>query len=367
MDSVNLPNLPDFMALSESQRCEYIRDFAVLYAQQYTREQLDELCRLADAARKLHKNAEGSDMMARLLRNRLVLNFFVQPSSRTFLSFNAAQTILGMRRMSVRDVKISSMSKGESFADSIRTFLSYVDLIVMRHPDAESGAEAFWISMNAHRRLRVMGGERPIPIVSGGSGTKQHPTQSLLDVYTLQKSFERTEGIDGKKIMLVGDLKRGRTVRSLSYMMKNYKDVELFFAAPEKYQMADDICTFLDEVHIPFHKIDSIDEAITDVDAIYMTRIQDEWNKDKGGNQGHEKAHDDFIFQKKHLDMMKDECYLLHPLPKRDEIDPDIDYINDHRVVYWRQERNGMWMRVAIIAKLFGVDQEILAATDRLC
>lgn len=357
----------EFMALSESRKCDYIKGKSILFAQQFDRKELDHYCRLADAARLLHKKKEGADMMAGLLRNRMVLNFFVQPSSRTFMSFNAAQVILGLKRMSVRDVKISSMSKGESFGDSIRTFMSYVDLIIMRHPEADAGAEAFWISYNSHRRLRVKGKERTIPIISGGSGSKQHPTQALLDVYTLQKSFERVGGIDGKKIMLVGDLARGRTVRSLSYLMKNYKNTELFFAAPEEYQMKQDICDYLDEEEIPYHKIDSIDEAIGEVDAVYMTRIQDEWDKSRDKGDGHVKANANFVFRKDHLDVMKKEACLLHPLPKRDEIDPEIDYVADRRVVYWRQERNGMWMRVAIIAELFDLADDIFAKTKDLC
>ncbi len=361
-------SLEEFLSLPESDKAVYLKDSAILYAQQFDREQLDYYCRLSDAARKLHKDPAGADLMATLLRHRCVLNFFVQPSSRTFLSFNAAQTMLGMSRMSVRDVKISSISKGESLQDSIRTFISYVDLVVMRHYNEDAGCIAFWTLMKAHRRLTINGVERPIPVISGGSGAKQHPTQSLLDIYTLEKSFERVGGIDGKTIMLVGDLKRGRTVRSLSYLMKNYKDVKLIFAAPEKYQMKSDILEFLDNHGIPYCKADSIDAVIGDADAIYMTRIQDEWDKKDASatGKGHVKAGEDFIFRVDHLQKMKDECYLLHPLPKRDEIEEGVDYVKDHRVVYWRQERNGMWMRVAIIAKLFGVDQEILDAAAAL-
>ncbi len=360
-------SLAEFLELPDSDKVPYIKESAVLYAQQFHRTQLDDYCELADAARMLHKDPAGADLMASLLRHRCALNFFVQPSSRTFLSFNAAQTMLGMSRMSVRDVKISSISKGESLQDSIRTFISYVDLVVMRHYDENAGSIAFWTAMKAHRRLTINGEERPVPIISGGSGAKQHPTQSLLDIYTLEKSFERVGGIDGKKVMLVGDLKRGRTVRSLSYLMKNYENVELIFAAPEKYQMKKDILHFLDTHQIKYSKVGSINEAISEVDAIYVTRIQDEWDKRDGGaatSNGHVMAGKDFVFRAEHLKRMKDEAYLLHPLPKRDEIAEEIDYLDDHRVVYWRQERNGMWMRVAIIAKLFGVDDKILEAAQ---
>ncbi len=348
----------EFMKLDESRRLDYIKDYAVLYAQQFTREHIDHYCLVADACRAIHKTAEGADFLSRLLRHRIALNFFVQPSSRTFLSFNAAQAILGMRHMSVRDVKISSISKGETLADSIRTFLSYVDLVVMRHSDDEAAATAFWIAMKSHRRLKINGVERPIPIVSGGSGTKQHPTQSLLDIYTLKKSLEKVGGIDGKSIMLVGDLRRGRTVRSLSYLMKNYRDVTLYFAAPERYQMLPDILTFLDRHRIRYVKLNSIREGIENVDAVYMTRMQDEYDKLAPGT--HVATDEDFIFTVDLLHKMRPHACLMHPLPKRDEIEQAVDYLEDPRVVYWRQERNGMWMRCAIIASLYKEDETIL-------
>ncbi len=351
-------SLDDFLALSESEKLPFLKDYGIFYAQQFSRQDLDDYNILADRCRTLFKSRDGAQFMSGLLSNRFALNFFVQPSSRTFLSFSAAQAILGMKRMSLRDIKISSMSKGESLADSIRTFLSYVDLVVMRHHGEDAAVLAFWIAMKSHRRLEVNGTNRPIPIISGGSGTKQHPTQSLLDIYTLSKSFEEIGGIDGKKIMLVGDLKRGRTVRSLSYLMKNYRDVTLLFAAPPQYQMEEDILVFLDENNISYHMLNSIEEGIGDADAIYMTRIQDEW--DDQVTDRHPEAHKDFIFRRAYLNKMKSTACLLHPLPKRDEIEVEVDYADDPRVVYWRQERNGMWMRVALIAKLFGCDQKIL-------
>ncbi|HHN74068.1 MAG TPA: aspartate carbamoyltransferase [Acidobacteria bacterium] len=358
-------SLADFLSLPDSAKVAYIKDFGILYAQQFSRRDLDAYCELADAARDLHKVPAGRELMSSLLRHRMVLNFFVQPSSRTFMSFNTAQAFLGMSRMSVRDINISSMSKGESLVDSVRTFISYVDMVVMRHSDENAAAAAFWTAMKAHRRIEIHGQERPVPIISGGSGTKQHPTQSLLDVYTLQKSFKERGGIDGKTIMLVGDLARGRTVRSLAYLMKNYKDVKLYFAAPEKYQMLDDILQFLDDNQVKWKKIGSISEGIEQADAVYMTRIQDEYDELAAGT--HEKASDDFVFTMEHLGRMKSDACLLHPLPKRDEIEIEVDYVNDRRVMYWRQERNGMWMRVAIIARLFGLDGRILSAQQELC
>src|SRR5690606_21909581 len=136
----------------------------------------------------------------------------------------AAEAFLGMNRMSVRDAAISSMSKGESLVDSVRTFISYVDLVVMRHADDRAALTAFWTASRAHRRVTLPSGEEvPVPIVSGGSGASQHPTQALLDVYTLERALRPVGGIDGKTVLLVGDLKRGRTVRSLSYLMRHFE------------------------------------------------------------------------------------------------------------------------------------------------
>ncbi len=358
-NSINL-TLPDFLALSESDKLPYVKDYAILYAQQFTRHELDYYNQLADKCRLLFKSPEGADFLSKLLSHRIALNFFVQPSSRTFLSFSAAQGILGMKRMSLRDMKISSISKGESLEDSIRTFISYVDLVVMRHYADDATAVAFWITLKSHRRININEHEYPIPIISGGSGIKQHPTQALLDIYTLEKSFEKNGGIDGKKIMLVGDLKRGRTVRSLSYLMKNYEGVMLYFAAPEEYQMQADILDFLDAHRIPYRMIDSIADGIREVDAIYMTRIQDEHDKKKFEDVTHPPTQDHYIFKKHFLELMKPDACLLHPLPKRDEIEIEVDYCDDPRIVYWRQERNGMWIRVAIIAKLFRCDKKIM-------
>lgn len=351
-------SLADFLALPDGAKVPYVGDRAVLYAQQYGRADLDAYCRLADAARAMHGTPEGRQRMGTLLQHRMALNFFVQPSSRTFMSFNTAQAFLGMSRTSLRDPKISSMSKGETLVDSIRTFISYVDLVVMRHGDEHAAATAFWTASRAHRRVTLDDGrEVPVPIVSGGSGTKQHPTQALLDVYTLQRSLEPVGGIDGKTIALVGDLARGRTVRSLSYLMRHYRDVTLIFAAPARYQMLPDILEYLDAHGVRWRTADSIDAVVEEADAIYMTRIQDEHDTDKA--DGHVRAADAFVFRRRHLDAMKPTACLLHPLPKRDEIEEEVDYVDDPRVAYWRQERNGMWMRVAVLATLFGVEGRI--------
>ena len=175
--------------------------------------------------------------------------YFTQPSTRTFLSFDNACHLLGVRTSEIRDPSISSEVKGESFEDSIRTFSSYVDVIIMRTHQAGMAAQS------AALMDRI---ERPVPIINAGSGKDQHPTQALLDIYTLERSFEGRGGIDGKTIGLMGDLRRGRTARSLAYLMKNYRDVRLVFIAPGAFAMEGDIKRHLSGEGVVFDETDEL-------------------------------------------------------------------------------------------------------------
>lgn len=353
------PSLADFLALSDFEKVAHLGRGGILCAEQFDRASLDRHISLADAARSLHRSRDGQELLAGLCRFRMALNFFVQPSSRTFMSFNTAEAWLGMNRMSVRDIEISSMSKGESLVDSVRTFISYCDLVVMRHADDTAAATALWTSRRSHRRITLPDGSQvPIPVINAGSGTRQHPTQALLDVYTLERQLG---AIDGKTLLFAGDLKRGRTVRSLCLLMHNYRGVNLILASPDRLRMGDDVLRHLDAYGVPWREVRSLDEGVPDADAVYMTRVQDEWDGPRPTG-GHERADPAFVFTRRHLEMLRPDGALLHPLPKRDEIEEAIDYLDDRRVAYWRQERNGMWMRVAVLAELFGVSDEILAA-----
>ena len=198
--------------------------------------------------------------------------------------------------------------------------------------------------------------ERPVPVLNGGSGSDQHPTQALLDIYTLQREFQSIGGLDGKKIAMVGDLKRGRTVRSLSYLLKNYKDVTIYYVAPEVFRMRDDIKEFLKRHAIPYYETDDFESVMPKVDAIYMTRIQNEYATDP---KSETETFPDFHFKKEHLAKIHAHCAIMHPLPRRYEIEVAVD--KDPRAAYWRQERNGMWIRAALIAHVFRVEEEILA------
>jgi aspartate carbamoyltransferase catalytic subunit len=317
--------------------------FHVLVAQQFEREDLDGLGQLATRIRFIAKSEEGMKFLQGILAHKHAMLYFSQPSTRTFLSFCSACQILGMSLGNVRDTSTSSEYKGESQEDSVRTFSSYFDIIIMRSQRGGLAERMAWLLSNS---------ERPVPIINAGSGKDQHPTQALLDIYTLQRSFENIGGIDGKRIVFVGDLARGRTVRSLSSLLTKYKNVSQCFVAPGPLQVKDDIVDLLKRAGVDFELSDDFEAKIPEADAIYMTRIQDEWDTNKGDSASIDTSR--FCFTAEHLDILKPTGIIMHPLPRRNEISTDVDH--DPRAMYWRQMRNGMWIRAALIASVFERD-----------
>ncbi len=339
-----------FASLSTSQKVDYFRKdgriYDVLLSQQFDRSLLEELITIANATRRIAKSKEGMVWLQSLLPHKRAMLYFIQPSTRTFLSFLNACHILGISISEVRDPSTSSEVKGETYEDTIRTFSSYVDLVIMRHPKEGHAEKATWVLNNS---------DRPIPVFNAGSGRDQHPTQALLDIYTLHRNFTERGGIDGKTIVMVGDLQRGRTVRSLSYLLSNYENVTLYFVAPERFQMKDDIKSFLNKKNIVFHEVNNINHVLDKADAVYMTRIQDEHDVN-----GESKNYDysNFRIGPEQLPLLKKDAIIMHPLPRRNEIDPLVD--RDPRAKYWRQERNGMWIRAALLIKVFGVEESVI-------
>ncbi len=320
--------------------------FHCIKSQQFDRELLDHMCSLADKTRDIAKSKNGMAYLSSLLDHKRAMLYFVQPSTRTFLSFYSACQILGIKCAEVRDTRTSSEVKGESEEDTVRTFSSYYDFIIMRHPKA-----------NFAERIANMldQSERCVPIINAGSGKDQHPTQALLDIYTLQRSFKHRGGIDGLKIAFVGDLVRGRTSRSLASLLTKFEGVKQYFVAPEAFQMGSDILELLEKEDSSYEVVEDFASIIPEVDAIYMTRLQDEWDKEEGVNRVIDTTR--YSFGPQHLDLLRPDAVLMHPLPRRQEIHVDVD--TDPRAVYWRQVRNGMWARVALIATTFGIDKNI--------
>jgi aspartate carbamoyltransferase catalytic subunit len=325
------------------------RLFDMIISQQLNREILDHIYDITNRLRQISKSKTGSIFMQHILSHKRAMLYFTQPSSRTFLSFESACHMLGMRTSEIRDARVSSEIKGESFDDSLRTFSSYTDLIIMRHNVQDAAERAAWL-LNTRTN-------RPIPVINGGSGSDQHPTQAILDVYTLQRSFDNQGGLDGKTILMCGDLRRGRTVRSLSYLMKNFEDMNIIFAAPQAFQMKEDVCDFLERLKIRYQvETESLENVLAEANAIYMTRIQDEHDAVDGESGQIDISK--FKLSPSHMSKVKSNVVIMHPFPRRDEIDVTID--SDPRAMYWRQERNGMWTRAALIAYIFNVHEEIL-------
>ncbi len=266
------------------------------------------------------------------LDGKIMAALFLEPSTRTRLSFEAAMHRLGGSVITVSDPKSSSAAKGESLSDTIRTVENYSDIIVIRHPMEGSARLAAEFSS--------------IPIINGGSGSEEHPTQALLDLYTLKKELKK---IKGKRIAMVGDLKYGRTVHSLAYSLSKYKDVIIDFVSPPSLKIREEIKSDLTDADIEFHEVESLSEVIARVDSIYITRIQ----KERFAQESeYEKVKDAYVLTKKLLENAKGSIPVLHPLPRINEISYDID--ETEHAVYFRQMFNGVLVRMALLNMILG-------------
>ncbi|NOT01929.1 MAG: aspartate carbamoyltransferase [Phycisphaerales bacterium] len=333
------------------------RLFHVIIAQQFDRELIEHLCRIAEMTRAIHDARAGARFLNTVLSHKRAMLYFIQPSTRTFLSFTSACQILGMPYNDVRDTSTSSEVKGETEDDTIRVLSQYFDVIIVRHPQ-EGFAE------NMAHMLNAM--PRNIPIVNGGSGKDQHPTQALLDIYTLYRNLLPSpldclrhdhdhNPFAGKTIAFVGDLKRGRTVRSLSYLLARYPDVRMLFVAPDELQIGEDISAYLDRHDVNYEYKADLKDVIADCDAVYMTRLQDEHDV-AGESKNIDLSR--FVLTADMADRFRPKLIIMHPLPRRREIDKRLDA--DPRAKYFDQVRNGMWIRTALMAYLFNADGTIL-------
>ncbi|WP_428305282.1 aspartate/ornithine carbamoyltransferase family protein [Lacipirellula sp.] len=371
------------MKAPEFSRDERLRH--VLFSRQFSVDMLEDLAGTADMIRDLSKARSGQDFLINLLHHKRAMLYFTQPSTRTFLSFMAACQILGITCNEVRDASTSSETKGETRFDSIRMFSSYFDLIIMRSPVARL-AEACAYVMND----LAASGNRSVPIINAGSGADQHPTQALLDIYTLQRSFQfvspkdsplgtryeeirrehpsLTRGLSHKVYGFCGDIGRGRTVRSLAELLAGYEGVTLAFVAPDHptLSLGDDLRERLLARGVRIFEVDSLvapidgKPLIEQVDALYMTRIQKEHNVAADVESFAKIDFDRYKLNRGLVARMKSYAPILHPFPRDQhfgEIPPEIDA--DPRAMYFRQARNGMWIRAALLAHVFNVDHQI--------
>lgn len=287
----------------------------------------EEILSILDLASKFEE-----DPHQRLLQGTVVATLFYEPSTRTRLSFESAINRLGGRVIGFSEASSSSVSKGESLKDTILTVSNYSDLIVMRHPLEGSAKYASEIA--------------PVPVINAGDGAHQHPTQTLLDLYSILKTQGSLENLN---ICLVGDLKYGRTVHSLLMAMSHFNPV-FNFIAPKELQLPDEYKTFLDQKGIKYYEHRDLDENLKYADIIYMTRVQRERFADP---VEYEKVKNVYILRNEMLNGTKENMRILHPLPRVNEINIDVD--TNPKAYYFTQALNGVYTRMAIIAKILGV------------
>lgn len=303
------------------------RLFHVIEAQQFNVELMADIFAVAREMEEVVQHY-GSNILSR----RVMATLFYEPSTRTRLSFESAMRRLGGSVLTTENAReFSSAAKGETLEDTIRVVAGYADVIVMRH--FESGA-----SKRAAAVSRV-------PIINAGDGTGQHPTQALLDVYTIQRELGRLDDI---AIAMVGDLANGRTVRSLCYLLSKYKNPRIYFVAPPVVRMKDDIKDYLRRHKVFFEEQEDLYAVVPLVDVIYQTRIQKERFGDRIAD--YEQAKGRYIIDRSVLDCMKEHAIIMHPLPRVDEIDPEVD--SDPRAAYFRQAHNGLYVRMALLRML---------------
>jgi aspartate carbamoyltransferase len=299
----------------------------ILSVSQFDKGKLDYIFGVAHEMRVLVERFGSAD----LLQGKILSNLFYEPSTRTSSSFMAAMLRLGGQVIPINNVQYSSVTKGESLPDTIRTLESYSDVIVIRHPDVGSAAIAARYAQK--------------PIINAGDGVGEHPTQALLDLFTI---VEDLQNVDGLKIAMVGDLKYGRTVHSLTKLLVNY-NVEFNFVSPSILAMPDDV---LEVVQKSGHRVtttENVHDIIKDVDVLYVTRVQKERFTDLSE---YERMKDFYVVDDRLMGEAKQRMIVMHPLPRINEIAYTVD--NDPRAAYFRQMRNGMYIRMALLAAVLG-------------
>ncbi|XP_076937795.1 aspartate carbamoyltransferase 1, chloroplastic-like [Bidens hawaiensis] len=300
----------------------------VIEAQQFDREILSAIFEVAREMETIEKKSRGNQ----ILKGYLMATLFYEPSTRTRLSFESAMKRLGGEVLTTENAReFSSAAKGETLEDTIRTVEGYSDILVMRH--FESGAA---------RRAALTAN---IPVINAGDGPGQHPTQALLDVYTIEREIGKLDGI---KVGLVGDLANGRTVRSLAYLLAKYNDVKIYFVSPEVVKMKDDIKEYLTSKGIKWEESADLMEVASKCDVVYQTRIQ----RERFGERVdlYDEARGKYIVNSDVLSVMQKHAVVMHPLPRLDEITVEVD--EDPRAAYFRQAKNGLFIRMALLKLL---------------
>ena len=267
-----------------------------------------------------------------LLKGKILANLFYEPSTRTSSSFTAAMERLGGSVIPINEVKYSSVTKGESLTDTVRTLECYADVIVLRHPEAGSAA----IAAKAARK----------PVINAGDGTGEHPTQALLDTFTIMEELER---LDNLNVTMLGDLKYGRTVHSLARLLSNFTNIKLNYVSPDILRMPKEVMEEVAARNIPQAEFDSLENVLPETDVLYVTRVQKERFEDPAD---YEKVKGAYVIDPSVMKTARQEMAVMHPLPRVGEI--SIDFDDDPRAAYFRQMEYGLYVRMALLAMVLG-------------
>lgn len=299
----------------------------VISVRQFSRDNLSYIFGVADEMRAIVKRVGSSD----LLKGHVLACVFYEPSTRTSSSFIAAMSRLGGSVIPINEVRYSSVTKGESLPDTIRTLESYADVIVLRHPDVGASEVAAEYARK--------------PIINAGDGVGEHPTQALLDLYTIRAELGQ---IDGLHVAMVGDLRYGRTVHSLARLLCLY-DVKMTFISPEILRLPLDVMNEVKDQGKQVRETYDVHEVVADVDVLYVTRVQRERFADQAQ---YEAVKDYYVITPELIDGAKEKMIIMHPLPRVSEISYALD--DDPRAAYFRQMENGMYIRMALLAAVLG-------------
>jgi aspartate carbamoyltransferase catalytic subunit len=299
----------------------------ILHGNQFSRKEIDAVIKVAS---DFEKELKKKDSLT-LLKGKILATLFFEPSTRTRLSFEAAMQRLGGGVISMASAESSSAAKGETVADTAKTVSQYADVIVIRHPRIGSAKEA--------------ADAAPIPVINAGDGAGQHPTQALLDIYTIHKELGSLKNL---VVSMVGDLKNGRTVHALVELLSLF-GAKLYFVSPENLRMPEEIVSHLRGKGIEVVETEDLIEAASKSDLLYMTRIQ----KERFENLSeYERVKGLFIIDGEFFKKLKKRITILHPLPRVDEISQEVDSYPG--AAYFRQVRNGIFVRMALLSMIFG-------------
>ncbi len=315
----------DRMAANQRDNGFYGQD--IISVSQFDRTRLDFILEVGNEMKILVERFGSAD----LLRGKILANLFYEPSTRTSSSFMAAMLRLGGQVIPINNVQYSSVTKGESLPDTVRTLESYSDVIVIRHPEVGSAATAARYASK--------------PVINAGDGVGEHPTQALLDLYTI---VEALGSVHGLKVAMVGDLKFGRTVHSLTKLLVNYP-VEFVFVSPEILRMPKDVLDVVDASGHRYEEREDVHEIIGGVDVLYVTRVQKERFTDLAE---YDTVKDRYVVDPELMSRAQERMIVMHPLPRVNEISYAVD--SDPRAAYFRQMRNGMYIRMALLAAVLG-------------